>query len=44
VPHHEAAIQMAKEALDKAQHPEIKALAQAIINAQQREIDVMAKL
>ncbi|MEO7795627.1 MAG: DUF305 domain-containing protein [Thermoanaerobaculia bacterium] len=44
VPHHEAAIRMAKEALDKAQHPEIKALAQEIINAQQREIDTMGKL
>jgi uncharacterized protein (DUF305 family) len=41
IPHHEGAVTMAKDALNKAQHPEIKALAQQIIDAQQREIDMM---
>ena len=39
--HHAGAITMAKEALTKAEHPEIKKLAQQIIAAQQREIDQM---
>lgn len=38
IPHHQSAIMMAQVALDRAQHPEIKSLAQAIIDAQQREI------
>lgn len=41
VPHHEGAISMAKEALEKSEHPEIKNLAQQIIKAQQAEIDKM---
>jgi uncharacterized protein (DUF305 family) len=40
-PHHQSAITMARVALEWAQHPEIKALAQAIIAEQQREIDQM---
>jgi uncharacterized protein (DUF305 family) len=41
IPHHEDAIMMAKLALTKAQHPEIKQLAQAIIESQSQEIDQM---
>jgi uncharacterized protein (DUF305 family) len=40
-PHHQGAIAMAQEALQKAQHPEIKKLAQDIIDAQQKEIAEM---
>lgn len=38
-PHHQGAVEMAKEALTKSQHPEIKKLAQDIISAQNREIN-----
>jgi uncharacterized protein (DUF305 family) len=37
-PHHQGAIAMAQEALQKSTRPEIKQLAQAIIDAQQKEI------
>jgi uncharacterized protein (DUF305 family) len=39
IPHHQGAVEMAKEALSKSQHPEIKKLAQDIIAAQNREIN-----
>ena len=38
-PHHEGALAMAEDALAKAEHPEIKQLARAIIDAQTREIE-----
>jgi uncharacterized protein (DUF305 family) len=38
IPHHEGAVAMAQEALDKSSRPEIQELAQAIINAQEQEI------
>lgn len=41
LPHHQSAIDMAKEAQTKAQHQEIKDLAGQIITAQQKEIDQM---
>lgn len=41
VPHHESAISMAQEALSKAEHAELKTLANEIIAAQTREIDQM---
>lgn len=41
IPHHQDAIKMSKEALAKADHPEIKQLAQQIIEAQQREVTRM---
>lgn len=41
IPHHQMAIDMAKVALERAEHPEIKQAAQDIIAAQQREIDQM---
>jgi uncharacterized protein (DUF305 family) len=41
IPHHEGAVTMAKDALAKSQRPEIKELAQSIIDAQQGEIVMM---
>ncbi len=41
IPHHEAAVTMAKDALARSQRPEIRELAQRIIDAQQREIEMM---
>ncbi|WP_460206649.1 DUF305 domain-containing protein [Scytonema sp. NUACC21] len=39
--HHEGALDMAKDALNKSQRPEVKKLAQEIIDSQQKEIDEM---
>ncbi|QLE55480.1 DUF305 domain-containing protein [Nostoc sp. TCL26-01] len=41
IPHHEGAVVMAKDALNKSQHSEIKKLSQAIIQAQAAEIQQM---
>jgi uncharacterized protein (DUF305 family) len=41
VPHHEGALTMAKEALEKSDRPEIQQMAQAIISSQQQEISQM---
>jgi uncharacterized protein (DUF305 family) len=41
IPHHEGAVTMAKDALNKSQRPEIKKLAQAIGSSQQAEIAQM---
>jgi uncharacterized protein (DUF305 family) len=41
IPHHEGAIEMAKVALERSKRPEILTLANAIIAAQQKEIDDM---
>jgi uncharacterized protein (DUF305 family) len=41
VPHHQGAVAMARIALTRAQHPQIKRLAQSIVAAQQREIAQM---
>lgn len=41
IPHHEGAIDMAERALKASSHPEMKQLANDIIEAQQREIDMM---
>ena len=41
ITHHQGAIEMAKLAEDKAEHDELKQLADDIIEAQEREIDVM---
>lgn len=41
IPHHEGAIDMAKLALQKAKHPELKTLATNIIAAQEKEITDM---
>jgi uncharacterized protein (DUF305 family) len=39
--HHEGAIKVAEVARDKAEHDEVKDLAEEIVTAQQREIDTM---
>jgi uncharacterized protein (DUF305 family) len=41
LPHHEGALTMAKEALEKSDRPEVKRLAQSILDSQQKEIDQM---
>jgi uncharacterized protein (DUF305 family) len=41
-PHHAGAITMSKEALQKAEHPEVKTLANNIIKAQESEIKQMS--
>lgn len=41
IPHHQGAIDMAREALRSAKHDEIKRMARDIISAQQSEIDMM---
>jgi uncharacterized protein (DUF305 family) len=41
IPHHQDAITMAREALQKSRRPEIKRLAEQIIQTQQAEIDQM---
>lgn len=41
-PHHAGAVAMAKEALTRAEHPEIKTLAQTVIREQEKEIGKMA--
>ena len=38
VPHHQGAVEMAKIAQKRAEHPEIKEMADAIISGQQEEI------
>lgn len=41
IPHHEGAVLMAQEALQKSSRPEIRTLAKAIIDAQQKEIRLL---
>jgi uncharacterized protein (DUF305 family) len=43
IPHHEGAVMMAKDALKKAQHQELKDLAEKMIKDQQKEIDQLKK-
>ena len=43
-PHHQSAVTMAQDALVKAAHPEIKTLAQQIIDAQTKEIAQMTAI
>ena len=44
IPHHQGAVVMAKDALTKAKHPELKQLAKEIVASQQAEIDQMQGL
>lgn len=41
VPHHQGAVEMARMAEQRAEHPELKAMAATMITAQQSEIDQM---
>jgi uncharacterized protein (DUF305 family) len=41
IPHHVGAVEMAQEALENSDRPEIRELAQAIIDAQEQEIEQM---
>lgn len=41
IPHHAGAVEMSKEALTKAEHPEIKLLSERIIKSQETEIKQM---
>lgn len=41
IPHHQSAIDAAQQAMNEAKRPEIKDLAQKIMDAQQKEIDEM---
>lgn len=41
IPHHEAAVEMAELGVQKAEHPEIKELSQAIIQSQTSEISTL---
>ena len=41
IPHHQLAIDMSEQALNNAQHPELKELAQQIIDEQSAEIELM---
>jgi uncharacterized protein (DUF305 family) len=41
IPHHQQAIEMSREALSKARHPETRHLAEQIINQQSVEIELM---
>lgn len=43
IPHHEGAISMAEVASERAEHNEIRDLASRIIDAQEREIEIMEK-
>lgn len=44
VPHHQAAIEMARVVLDRGRSPKVRALAQSIIDDQQNEINEMSAL
>ena len=43
VPHHQGAIAMAKDAMAKAEHAEVSALARTIAEREQREIDMLLR-
>ncbi len=43
IAHHEGAVTMSNDALKKAEHPEVKKLAEQILNAQRPEIETMKK-
>ena len=43
IAHHQSAILMAQAALQQAQHPELRAFAQGVIDAQQAEIEQMTR-
>jgi uncharacterized protein (DUF305 family) len=44
IPHHEVAIAASEAALEQATHPEIQAVAQQVIDAQEREIEELTEV
>jgi len=44
IPHHEMAIEMAKIATERAQHPELKRLASEIVESQRNEIETLEEI
>ena len=42
-PHHQGAVTMGKDALQKSKRPEMQKLAKTIISSQQQEIDMMTQ-
>jgi uncharacterized protein (DUF305 family) len=44
VPHHQGAVEMARVAIEHAEHPEIKRLAERIISDQRAEIDELENI
>ncbi len=44
VPHHEGAVQMARVALENAEHPQIEQLAESIVSSQEAEIEEMRSI
>jgi uncharacterized protein (DUF305 family) len=44
IPHHQGAVTMAQDSLQKSKHPELQKLSQNIIKSQQSEIDRMTQL
>lgn len=44
IPHHRAGVVMAQALLDRSQHPQMRALAQSVVNSQQSEITYMQDL
>ncbi len=43
IPHHQGAVTMAKDALQKSQRPEMQKFAKSVITSQQKEIDMMTQ-
>ncbi len=43
IPHHQGAVTMAQDAIQKSQRPELQKYAKSIVTAQQQEIDMMTK-
>jgi uncharacterized protein (DUF305 family) len=43
IPHHESAIEMASAALNESENPEIREIARAIVDAQEKEIAQMQR-
>jgi uncharacterized protein (DUF305 family) len=43
IPHHQSAIEMAQVAYEESKNPQVKELAENIVNAQQREIEQMKR-
>lgn len=44
IPHHQAAVPMAKAALDESDRPEVEQLAGAVVSSQKGEIEIMQKM